>query len=183
MGCDLGGGARLPPHVPQLICGSLGRSRTTMSTPMRFYLISFAGLAVGCAHPASVLCNGSPRPQLAPAISVRAQASQRGLSVLILDRVSNAPVQRAQLVIYSQKLVLVADSNGLAQSPTIAPGHITYVVRALGYTAIRDTVTISEHLGRFLIAQIVSEPYCIDEGGLGPGGRPRLTTQPDVPPH
>jgi hypothetical protein len=135
---------------------------------MRRLLLFLICLVIGCAHRPQFYCDGSPRPRLAPVISVRAQSSQPGLTVLILDRVTSAPVQGAQVMVRSQGIIVVSDSNGLAQSRTIAPGLANLVVRSLGYRAVRDTLAIPEHPGRFLIVQIEAEPSCIQEIGQSP---------------
>jgi len=135
---------------------------------MKSHLGFLPVLLGACAHQTSAYCDRLPKPRLSPVISVRAETSQRGLSVLILDRVSNAPIRGAQVVIATPSLILVADSNGLAQSSTMLPGLVSFSVRFIGYLAVRDSITISEHFGRFRIIQLLAQPICIDERGLGP---------------
>lgn len=103
---------------------------------------------------------------MAPRINVRPSVTTPGLTALVLDATSNAPVYSAQVVVPALGWAAVTDSMGFARLPKLTPGNHTLRVRAVGYKAAVDTITIPRSGGRFLIVQLTCFPNSFGAGGV-----------------
>jgi hypothetical protein len=125
-------------------------------------LISLPACAANTRQP------GCYRPslRLAPRISVRPQVGTQGLTVLVLDGSSNAPVAGATLVVTPGQRRDMTDSLGISQLSSLS-GQVHLLVRAIGYKRTTDTLSIPIGGGRFLIVQLQPDPVCLEEIILG----------------
>jgi hypothetical protein len=126
--------------------------------------IGLLGSLVACASRRANLSFGSycQQAELAPRITVRAVVPTSGITVLVLDGTSNAPLPQAQFGIVNSNLAAYTDSTGLARISRLTPGTHTLRIRAIGYKPVIDTLTIPAQGGRFLIVQIQRDVFCLN---------------------
>lgn len=118
------------------------------------------------------------RIPLAPTIHVRPVVTTPGLTVLVLDASSNAPIVPTRVWLVGDSLSGAGDEFGVVRIPKAA-GSIRVAIRGLGYSMLNDTLTIPGSGGRFLIVQLRRDPACLEEDrGLGPPSPPA-----SLPPH
>lgn len=98
---------------------------------------------------------------LAPRINVRSTVTTSGLAALILDGSTNTPLIQAQLLVLKSAWTALTDSAGFARLPRLTGGSYTVRIRALGYTAVDDTIMIPPTGGRFVIVQLPRDVLCL----------------------
>jgi len=125
--------------------------------------VGILGLAMACGPRQGTPVLGSPpdcRQPLAAPINVRPAVTTPGLSALLLDATSNAPLHEARIEVQELNWAASTDSMGFARLPKLLPGSYTVRARAVGYKAVTDTITIPQSGGRFLIIQLALDRFC-----------------------
>jgi len=131
--------------------------------PLRALPVPLVGVAVAIGCAANTQRPGCPPGKpTTPAINVRPHVSAPGLTLLILDRETNAPIPGAMVSLPPSTAVAAhADQEGMIRLRTLA-GNIKILVRSVGYGRAEDTVSIPHEGGRFLIVQLRDMCYQIE---------------------
>src|SRR5688572_23698865 len=130
---------------------------------VRLSLVWALGLFVACGpKQATAVLNAPPncRQPLAPRIDVRPAVTTPGLTALLLDATTNAPLQEARIEVPELNWAASTDSMGFARLARLQPGSYMIRARAVGHKSVTDTITIAAGGGRFLIFQLVLDRFC-----------------------